>query len=328
MRRAVDVTRRLRDYIVGRIHIGQFHSGDRLPSYRELSGGWGVDHRVIARAYAELEQEGLVEVRGRSGVYLAPQEKIAGEMLPETARWVAEEVLAEAWKRRIKIPELPEFIRRCTSSVRVRTACIASTEDHRHLLCTELETWFGFDPHPIAAADLERSVRISSGGVPVVDMDALPREVRSADLLVTFSFLASEVRAVAEVLQTPYAVLTLHPAGLETIRNYLARGPLTLVCVDPGLGERLKDVMPGEYASRVRVVLASDRTAVDQLDPTQGPLLVSTAARAELRRDVPSILRDLPALSQESAADLSHLLIRMNLEAGSASLPACGRRPG
>jgi hypothetical protein len=44
--------------------------------------------------------------------------------------------------------------------------------------------------------------------------------------------------------------------------------------------------------------------------------LVSTAARAKLRRDLPSILRNLPALSPESAAELSHLLIRMNLEAG------------
>jgi DNA-binding transcriptional regulator YhcF (GntR family) len=140
MRREVDVTRRLRDCIIARIHIGQIHPGDRLPSYRELSEGWGIDHRAVARAYAEREQDGLVEVRGRSGVYLAPQENIAGEMLPETARWVAEDVLTEVWSRRIKIPELPEFIRRCTSSVKVRTACIESTEDHRQLLCTELRT--------------------------------------------------------------------------------------------------------------------------------------------------------------------------------------------
>lgn len=316
MRREVEVTRRLRDQIVGRIHIGQLHSGDRLPSYRELSGGWGVDHRVIARAYAELEQEGLVEVRGRSGVFLAPQEKIAGEMLPETARWVAEEVLAEAWKRRIKIPELPEFIRRCTSSVKVRTACIGSTEDHRHLLCTELKAWFGFDSHPVAATAVEGGVRASAGGVPMVDTDALPPELRSAHLLVTFSFLAPEVRAVAEALRKPHVVVTLHPAGLETIQHHLERGPLTLVCVDPGLGERLRTVMPAEYASRIRVVLVHDRAALDELDPVREPLLVSTAARARLRRDLPSVLRDLPALSPESAAELSHLLIRLNLEAG------------
>jgi hypothetical protein len=34
MRREVDVTRRLRDYIIARIHIGQIHPGDRLSSYR------------------------------------------------------------------------------------------------------------------------------------------------------------------------------------------------------------------------------------------------------------------------------------------------------
>lgn len=316
MRREMDITRRLRDYIIARIHIGQIHPGDRRPSYRELSEGWGIDHRAVARAYAELEQEGLVEVRGRSGVYLAPQEKIAGEMLPETARWVAEEVLTAAWRRRIKIPELPEFIRRCTSSVKVRTACIESTEDHRQLLCTELRTWFGFDTHPVASSELRGGVRSSTGGVPIVDMDGLPGEVQSTDLLVTSSFHAHEVRAVAEALRKPYAVVTLHPAGLEVIQRHLERGPLTLVCVDPGLGERLKAVVPAEYATGVRVVLVRDRASLDRLDLDREPLLVSTAARAKLRRDLPSILRGLPALSQESAAELSHLLIRMNLEAG------------
>jgi DNA-binding transcriptional regulator YhcF (GntR family) len=321
MRREVNLTRRLRDYIIGGIHIGQIHSGDQLPSYRELSEEWEVDHRAVARAYKTLEEEGLVEVRGRSGVYLAPQEKIAGEMLPETARWVAEEVLTEAWTRRIKIPELPQFIRRCTSSVKVRAACIESIEDRRYLLCTELHTWFGFDTTPVSAADLGRAVRSSAKGVPVVDMDALPREIRSADVLVTFSFHAQEVRAVAEALQKPYSVATIHPTGMEIIHRHLQHDRLTLICVDPGLGDRLKSVVPKEYADRIHVILTRDKSALSQLDPNREPLLVSAAARAQLRRDLPSILQEAPALSPESAAELSHLLIRMNLEAAQRSKP-------
>lgn len=315
MRSEVEVARRLRDHIIGRIHIGQIQPGDRLPSYRELSTEWEVDHRAIARAYKNLEEEGLVEIRGRSGVYLVPQERIAGEMLPETARWLAEEVLTEAWKRRIKIPELPEFIRRCTTAMKVRTACIESTEDHRHLLCTELHAWFGFETRPISAIEFSRSVHSSAKRTPLGDLDRIPADIRSADLLVTSSFHAQEVRAVAEALRKPYAVVTLHPAGLEIIRRHLQHAPLTLVCVDPGLGDRLKSVVPVEYAGRVRVILTHDRSALDRLDPKREPLLVSTAARARLRRDLPSILHDLPALSNESAADLSHLLIRFNLEA-------------
>ena len=74
----VSLLKRLRDYIVSRMHIGHLHGGDQLPSYRELSEKWDVDHRVIARAYRALEAEGLVEIRGRSGVFLQEQERIGG----------------------------------------------------------------------------------------------------------------------------------------------------------------------------------------------------------------------------------------------------------
>lgn len=316
MSRDLDVTKRLRDHIVGGIHIGRMHPGDQLPSYRALSETWGVDHRVIARAYKAIEEEGLVEVRGRSGVYLAPQQKIAGEMLPDTARWVAEEVLAEAWKRRIKIPELPEFVRRCTSAIRVRTACIESTADHRHLLSTELRTWFGLDTTPVSAADLNRVARSSPKRNPAADLNRFPAAVRSADLLVTTSFHAVDVRLIAAAIQKPYVIVTPHPAGLELIEQHLRGERLTLICIDAELGDRLKAVLPPDSAERIRVVLTRDRSALDQLDPND-PLLVSTAARARLRRPLPSILQDLPALSPESAAELSHLLIRLNLEGAS-----------
>jgi hypothetical protein len=44
-------------------------------------------------------------------VYLAPQDQFGGELLAETARWLAG-VLVEAWKRRMTISELPDLIRR------------------------------------------------------------------------------------------------------------------------------------------------------------------------------------------------------------------------
>jgi DNA-binding transcriptional regulator YhcF (GntR family) len=47
-----------------------------------------MNARTVARAYRELEAEGLVEIRGRSGVYVAPQERRDGEMLPEMMRWM------------------------------------------------------------------------------------------------------------------------------------------------------------------------------------------------------------------------------------------------
>ena len=80
---------KLRDRILSALHLGLLQPGDRLPSIRALWREMGVDHRVVAQAYRILEDEGLVEVRGRSGVYLAPQDQLGGEVLAETARWMA-----------------------------------------------------------------------------------------------------------------------------------------------------------------------------------------------------------------------------------------------
>lgn len=312
-----EVFKRLRDYVLGRIHTGSVHAGDRLPSYRELSAKWSVDHRVIARAYRALQEEGLVQVRGRSGVYLSPQEKIAGEFLPETARWAAEDVLTEALKRRIRIPELPEFIRRCTQSAVVRAVCIESTEDHRHVLCGELGAWYGFEVSPVAIDDIQPAIVTMEDEIPLVDVDALPPSVRNADLLVTFSFHGHLVRSLAEALDKPFVTVTLDPAGLESVQRVLERGTLTLVCVDPELGQRLKSVLPGRLAARLNVVLAHQRAALRRLENTTESLLVSDAARDRLGRSLTSILENSPTLSSESASELSHLLIRFNLEAES-----------
>jgi hypothetical protein len=169
----------------------------------------------------------------------------------------------------------------------------------------------------VVAEDLTRAVSFSGVQVPVVDVDGLPPEVLRADILVTTSYHAASVRAAADALGKPSVVVTLHPYGLEVIRNHLRRGPLTLVCVDPGLGDRLKSVAGAELAQRVRVVDAADDAAVAELDPDRETILVSTAARARLRRNLPTVLENLPALSQESARELSHLLIRMNMDRNS-----------
>ncbi|HEV2148938.1 MAG TPA: GntR family transcriptional regulator [Longimicrobiaceae bacterium] len=312
----VNLQKRLRDYIVARKHIGHLRPGDRLPSYRELSAKWDVDHRMIARAYRALEAEGLVEIRGRAGVFLRDQGHIGGELPSETARWVAGDVLTEAWQRRLKIPELPSLVRKCTASVKLRTACIESTVDHRELLCRELRDWFGFATEGVStshlpAQDADGPVK----GVPTAD---LPEAVRAADVLVTTAFHAHEVRPIAEVLDKPYVVVSMHPVAAEIFLDRLREGPITVVCADPGFGDRVRLLAGAEYQDRIRVVLARDSRAVGELGPDE-PVFISTAARALLARHPPSFMKDVPAFSRESAAELAFLLIRLNLERAPAS---------
>ena len=51
---------------------GQVRSGETLPPVRQLAGDLGIHFNTVARAYRELEQDGLVRpVRGRGTVVLA-----------------------------------------------------------------------------------------------------------------------------------------------------------------------------------------------------------------------------------------------------------------
>ena len=83
-----ELIRRLRMRVVRGLHLGDLHTGDRLPSIQEIEREFGINGRIVARAYRALKVEGLVEVRGRSGVYVAQQDQLTTRVLPETARWM------------------------------------------------------------------------------------------------------------------------------------------------------------------------------------------------------------------------------------------------
>ncbi len=57
----------LRAHIAELVHTGELVEGDRLPTVRGLAAQLGVAPGTVARAYAELETDELVEGRGRAG---------------------------------------------------------------------------------------------------------------------------------------------------------------------------------------------------------------------------------------------------------------------
>lgn len=63
----------LRDRIMTGLYLGRWEPGERLPSIRDVAGVENVDRKTAAAAYRRLQQEGLVKVRPRSGVYLRDQ---------------------------------------------------------------------------------------------------------------------------------------------------------------------------------------------------------------------------------------------------------------
>lgn len=59
------------DQFRGLIERGELRAGDRLPTVRQLAGDLRVAPNTVARAYAELEEEGWVTCDGRRGTHVS-----------------------------------------------------------------------------------------------------------------------------------------------------------------------------------------------------------------------------------------------------------------
>lgn len=305
------LTKRLRDRIINGLHLGNLHSGDRLPSIREVAEEAGMNSRTVAKAYRSLEGEGLVEIRGRSGVYVAEQERLDRELLPETVRWMAE-VLTEARTRGIKIPKYHDFVRQCTVAVKVRCACVESTRDAVVAFSADLSENWGFEVEGVLLdPDAEQEGRSTHRERAVA---SLIERLQTADLMTTSSFHASLAHEAAVKLEKPMVVLTTHPELKSAIERRLEEGPLTVVAVDPEFGERIRKVY-GEatrMTDRIHVVLAERADAVAALDHDE-PVLLTRAAHDQLGDvDLPVIFPHSPTLSPESERELAEILIRTN----------------
>ena len=53
------------------VHSGELVPGTRLPTVRRLAGDLGLAANTVARAYRELERDGLITTRGRNGTVVA-----------------------------------------------------------------------------------------------------------------------------------------------------------------------------------------------------------------------------------------------------------------
>ncbi|MGH2726663.1 MAG: GntR family transcriptional regulator [Actinomycetota bacterium] len=60
----------IRSQIASMVATGVLPTGMRLPAIRQLAGDLGLADGTVARAYRELESEGVILTRGRHGTYV------------------------------------------------------------------------------------------------------------------------------------------------------------------------------------------------------------------------------------------------------------------
>ena len=61
----------LRRGIIDHVRSGELVAGTKIPTVRRLADDLGIAPNTVARAYRELEQESVLETRGRQGSFIA-----------------------------------------------------------------------------------------------------------------------------------------------------------------------------------------------------------------------------------------------------------------
>ncbi|WP_433601350.1 GntR family transcriptional regulator [Nocardia sp. CA-135953] len=72
----------LRLGVIAQVRSGELTAGTKIPTVRALAAQLGLAPNTVARAYRELEADGIVETRGRQGSFIAssgdPTKDLAG----------------------------------------------------------------------------------------------------------------------------------------------------------------------------------------------------------------------------------------------------------
>ena len=108
------IYRQIMDQLRRMIAAGTLRPGDRVPSVRELSTTLQINHLTVARAYQELEREGVLAMRRGIGNFVAGPPGgggIAKDASRDAVRSIADRMVLEAIQGGMTQREAEELLR-------------------------------------------------------------------------------------------------------------------------------------------------------------------------------------------------------------------------
>lgn len=287
-----EITDLLRRRIVGDLHLGRLKPGARLPSLRTIAQELNISIRAAARAYGSLERDGLVTVRGRSGIYLVAPFAVDIQ-LAEPFAWYAD-MLKDAWTRRLALTDVTSLLHELVRNP-LRAACVESTEDHMIAFCAELEEDFSLHTTSVKLHDGSATV----DGARMSLIDALG----GVDFVVTTAFHAADIYEAAEQLRKPVVVVSVNETLVDSFETLLAAGAVTVIADDPAFVHRFRTYLTGRFRNSAELrVYAVDDVAGDSTLAAQTTVLYTRAARKRLNAEEYHLLPHPIAFLSDRAA--------------------------
>ncbi|MEP7064520.1 MAG: GntR family transcriptional regulator [Gemmatimonadota bacterium] len=261
-RNGATVLRLMRGRIETDLSTGALEHGDRLPSVRDLARQLGADPRAVLAAYQHLVEEGLVEIRPRSGVFVTGAFTPAGHALALPRRWMLDTLLAGI-ARDIPPLALADHIRSVFGARRARAAVLECNDDQIFSMREELRTFFGLD---VVVAPLD--CLVNSGVL---------RELHDVDFLISAGH-ADIVARTAAIVNKPYVIAQARPSLMGRLSRLLARDSVYFLVIDPRFGAKMRRIvapMPHSENFHVLVVNRDDLSVI----PPNAPTYVMRGAR-------------------------------------------------
>ena len=261
--------------------------GDRLPSTREIGGEFDVDPRVALAAYQALAEEGIVVLRPRSGVFVAPV-GVSAEARSPSAEFLTDTLVAGV-VRGFSTLRFTDDLRIAAFARKLRATVVAPTADQAYGLSRELSVDYGLEtttllPEQVATGSVVRS--------------ALQR----THLVVTTGALKDEVSWLAARLCKPVIIVDIRPPFVESEwKDVLRAGRAYIVAADPRFLEIVRQFLEGTVDLRNVRMLLVDRDDLSTIPPN-APTYVTEAARQKLGKSrIPGRLISPPRLLAENS---------------------------
>lgn len=300
VRRKAYIANTLRKRIENSLRTRALSPGDRLPSTREIGSELGADPRVVLAAYQTLADDGLVVLRPRSGVFVAPGTALPGEeRLPPPD--LLEDVLVSGIVRGFSLLSFTDNLRIAAFGRTLRAAVISRNLDQVQGLCRELRVDYGLQSTGILADQLQPA-------------SAVPAAIQRAHLLVATSASGPAITKLAAQLDKPVIVANVRPAFVgEEWQAIIRSGRVYVVAADPSFLAVVRDHL------RTTVDLANIKMLVAGRDdlgviPLHAPTYVTEAARQKLgKMRVPGrLIPPIRLLAEDSVRAIIKFIVARN----------------
>ena len=287
------LTAQLKAQIRHLILAGRLPAGTRLPPVRTLAGFLRVNRNTVARAYSELEAEGVVDGRPGRGtlVVWAPPSPRASQALAGQI----DRLLAAASRLGIDTDDLMAMIA-------VRAGRRRGLQRPR----------LGFvECNPVDLAYFARLVKtVVDVPVTTILLDALPPSSVDVDLLVTTFFHAEDVRRRSGGIEVVGLMALPDFQTLEEVSRLRRTSRVALVCATAeGVRSKARSLEAvGLRTPRVQTATLDDADALGQVLGQAEVVLAAPRVLDRIRDAIPSGVRVIPFASvlSDGAVALLH----------------------